>query len=408
MAERGRIAIVVHATIPDDPRIARQAASLAAAGYEVDVLGLRDPGQLAEERDRSVRLLRLPVRRRWDGAGGHIAEYLAFTAVATVALTREHRRRRYALVQVATVPDFLVVAAGAVKLSGVPLLLDLHEDMPAFFRDRFAAPVLRPLLPLVELSARGAAAMADELITVHEPLRRLAIARGVPPDRIAVVMNGADDRLFDPARFMRRGFMEDGTLRLIHHSSLQRIYGLDIAVRAVARLPASLRVSFDIYGDGPFRRSVEALVAELGLGDRVRLHGRVPMHELPPLLAAADIGLVPTRREPYLELSLSNKLLEYVAMCVPVIATDLATFRYHFTSDAIRYVARDDPGDFADAIVEAARDAESTARRAHEARRQAAAYAWSIQSERYLAVVERLANVRLTQLGASGTMPRTS
>lgn len=387
---RARVAIVCHAALPQDPRISKQAETLVEAGYEVDIFALREPGQPREESIERLRILRLPVRRRWHGMAGHMAEYVAFTALATRALATEHRRRRYRLVQVATVPDFLVVAAAPLKLVGVPVLLDLHEDMPAFYRDRFRAPYLRPLVPLVEAVARGSATMADSVITVHEPLRRLAIDRGVPPRRIAVVMNGADERLFDQSRVTRRSFMEDGELRLIHHSSLLRIYGLDIAVQAVARVAAALPVRLDVYGDGPFRGEVEQLIAHHRLRERVRLHGRIPMHELPARLAGSDIGLVPSRPEPYLELSLSTKLLEYVAMCVPVIATDLATFRSHFSGDAIRYVAGGDPDALAAAIRELAADPASAARRADEARRQGSRYGWQVQAARYLDVVEGL------------------
>src|SRR6266508_4120306 len=123
--------------------------------------------------------------------------------------------------------------------------------MREFFRDRFARPVLRPLRPVVTAAARASAALADELITVHEPLRQLSIARGVSPDKISVVMNSADTRLFDPTAHPRRSFMEDGELRLIHHSNLQRIYGLDIAVEAVARIGEELPLRLDVYGDGP-------------------------------------------------------------------------------------------------------------------------------------------------------------
>lgn len=385
-----RVAIVVHASFPADPRIRRQADALLDAGYAVDVIALRDPGQPADETDGALRVIRLPVRRRFSGFAGHMAEYVAFTALAAVRLTREHRRRRYRLVQVATLPDFLVVAASALKLAGVPLLLDLHEDMPAFFDDRFAHRALRPLRPLIGGVARGSAGMADALITVHEPLRQLSLARGVSPERISVVMNTADGRVFDPARHTRRGFMEDGELRLVHVSSLQRIYGLEVAVEAMGLLPRDLEARLDVYGDGPFRAEVEAAIARTATGDRVELHGRVPIHELPRILAGSDVALVPSLPEPYLQYSLSTKLLEAVAMGVPVIASDLATFRAHFTDAAIAYVPGGDPRALADAISELAADPDRAAALAAEARRQAEPYAWNVQAARYLEVVDRL------------------
>lgn len=383
--------MVVHAVYPGDPRVRRQSDALLEAGHEVDLFCLRGPGEAREEASGGMRIVRLPVNRAFTGFAGHMAEYLAFAGLAAVRLTREHRRRRYALVQVATVPDFLAFSAFPVKLSGVPLLLDLHEDMPEFFRDRFRHPLLRPFLPLVSGSARAAAAASTELITVHEPLRQLSIARGVPPEKIHVVMNSADTRLFDPARHPRRGFMEDGELRLIHHSNFQRIYGLDVAVEALALIdPDVLPHRLDVYGDGPYRPQVEAAIARTDTAARVHLNGRVPIDDLPGLLAGSDIGLVPSRPEPYLQYSLSTKLLEYAAMGIPVIASDLATFRAHFTDEAIRFVPGGDANALADAIRELASDPTTAARLGAEAHRQAAAYAWEVQARSYLEIVDRL------------------
>ena len=390
MTDGRRVAIVVHAIVPGDPRVRRQSDALLDAGYEVDIIALRQPGEAARQDDGARRVIRLPVDRAFVGFAGHMAEYVAFTAMAAWTLAREHRTRRYDLVQVATVPDFLDFAALPEKLGGVPLLLDLHEDMPEFFRDRFAHPLLRPLLPLVTIATRASAAIADELITVHEPLRQLSIARGVAPDRISVVMNSADGRLFDPSRHPRRAFMRDGCLRLAHHSNLQRIYGLDVAIDGLARLRESIDWQLDVYGDGPYRSQIEAAIDRTGTRNRVTLHGRVPMDDLPRLIADADIGLVPSLPEPYLQYSLSTKLLEYAAMGVPTVATDLATFRHHFTDAALRFVPGSDPYALARAIESLVDDPEGTTAMGLEARRQAAAYDWEAQKAHYLAVVGRL------------------
>jgi glycosyltransferase involved in cell wall biosynthesis len=385
-----RVGIVVHAIVPGDPRVRRQSDALADAGYEVDILCLRQEGQPVEDHVDRARVIRLPIDRGLVGFAGHLAEYLAFTTLATLRLAREHRRRRYDLVQVATVPDFLAFAALPEKLAGVPLLLDLHEDMPEFFRDRFRAPWLRPLVPVVEAVSRAAAAMADEIVTVHEPLRALSIERGVEPDRIGVVMNSADARLFDPSRHERRPFMADGRLKLIHHSNFQRIYGLDVAIDGLSRVRPDLDWTLDVYGDGPWRPQIEAAIGRTGTADRVRLHGRVPMDDLPALLADADIGLVPSLAEPYLEYSLSTKLLEYAAMGVPVIASDLATFRHHFTDAAMHFVPGSDAGAIARAVEERAADPAGSLAMGEEARRQAAAYDWEVQKARYLEIVGRM------------------
>ena len=389
-----RIAMVVHAVVPGDPRIRRQSDALLEAGHEVTIICLRQPGEVAVEEDGARRIVRLPVDRRFIGFAGHLAEYLAFTAMATWRLAVEHRRRRFDLVQVATVPDFLTVAALPEKLAGARMLLDLHEDMPEFFRDRFAHPLLRPLMPVVTGVTMAAAAVPDHIVTVHEPLRQLSIARGVPPERISVVMNSADTRLFDAAAHPRRPFMADGVLRVVHHSNFQRIYGLDIAVEGLAQLPSDLPWHLDVYGDGPWRPEIQAAIDRTGTARSVTLHGRVPMDDLPRLLAAADVGIVPSLPEPYLAYSLSTKLLEYAAMGVPTVATDLATFRHHFDGNALCFVPGGDPGAIAGAIRSLVADPSGTVAMGAEAQRQAVAYRWDDQKARYLDIVHGLVDRR--------------
>ncbi|MGH2417950.1 MAG: glycosyltransferase family 4 protein, partial [Candidatus Limnocylindria bacterium] len=135
---------------------------------------------------------------------------------------------------------------------------------------------------------------------------------------------------------------------------------------------------------------VEDAIRRTGTGDRVHLHGRVAIDDLPRLLAASDIGLVPSLHEPYLEYSLSTKLLEFAAMGVPIVATDLATFRHHFTDAAVRFVPGG-PDALAAAIASLVANPEAARSLGLEAQRQAAAYDWTRQRATYLGIIERLA-----------------
>ena len=85
-----------------------------------------------------VRVQHLDVQRHQGaGLGVYLREYVSFLVRAMFAAVRLHRRERFALVQVHSLPDFLVFAALPLRLVGVPVLLDLHEAMPEFFRSRF-------------------------------------------------------------------------------------------------------------------------------------------------------------------------------------------------------------------------------------------------------------------------------
>jgi glycosyltransferase involved in cell wall biosynthesis len=77
-------------------------------------------------------------------------------------------------------------------------------------------------------------------------------------------------------------------------------------------------------------------------------------------------------------------------MRLPVIASDLQTTRLHFDDSAVTYVPGGDPDALAAAIASLAADPKAAAHQAEEAARQAEPYAWSLQREHYLAVVDGL------------------
>jgi len=365
-----------------------------AAGWEVDVFGLRRPGETASAVVEGVNLRRLPVRRH-QGAGlsVYLVEYGAFLMRALWAATRAHRRRRYGLVEVHSLPDYLVFSALPMKLAGVPVLLDLHEAMPEFFRSRFpraANPISYRLLLLQE---KLSIALADEVLTVNEPLAERLIRLGARPERLTVILNSPDLRLFDPTAHPRRRFMADGKLRIVYTGALTPTYELDVVLRAVASLARTrpgLRVDATFYGRGDAQEHLEALAAELGVADRVGFPGRIPIEEVPAAVAAADIGVAPTRLDPFTQMSLSTKVLEYAAMAKPVVASRLPTVERYFDADTLALYEPGDHESLAATILSLVDRPTERRARVRRTRRRVEGLSWTHQAETYLAVVGRL------------------
>ncbi len=389
------VCMVTHSYYEEDARVRRAAETLALAGYPVDVFALRRPDDTPEATVEGVRLHRLDVRRH-QGAGipTYMAEYLAFFVRATFAISASHRRRRYGLVHANTLPDFLAFAGLPVRLAaGVPILLDLHEAMPEFFRARFPARASRLAHAALLLQERASIAIAAAVVTVNDALVERLVELGVRPAKITVILNAPDLRRFDAAAHAARPFMEDGALRLVYAGALTPTYELDVVVDAVqrlVRLRPDLRVSLDLYGRGDSEAALAEQVRALGLGDLVRLHGRIPLEDVPAAIAAADVGLAPTARTPFTDMSLSTKLFEYAAMGKPVVASDLPTVDRYFPEGTVAHYVPGDAADLARAVLAlvddpAARDAGRAATAA-----RAAELSWDRQAARYLALVERL------------------
>ena len=78
-----RSCMVVHEYYPRDFRVRRQARALAAAGWQVDIVCLRRPGQPAREQIDGLEVFRLPVHRhRGAPIAAYLAEYAAFASLA--------------------------------------------------------------------------------------------------------------------------------------------------------------------------------------------------------------------------------------------------------------------------------------------------------------------------------------
>ncbi|MDQ3894128.1 MAG: glycosyltransferase, partial [Actinomycetota bacterium] len=294
----------------------REAEALRDAGFEVHVVSLHGSGERALDLVDGVRVFRLPLGRKRAGQLRYLFDYAAFFSLALPTVAKLHLRHRYALVQVNTMPDFLVFAALGPKLVGTRVLLDVQELMPELYASKFGLSLNHPLVKVIAAQERISAGFADAVMTVHEPGRVLLLGRGVRVD--AVVMNSPDERFFP--RRASAPLPRDGELRLISHGTLVERYGFDTAIRAVAILRQRFpRVRLTILGDGEFAPALRNLVNELDLGAHVELLGFRPLETLADLLAQAHVGIAANKIDDFTRLILPTKLLEYVAVGVPAV-----------------------------------------------------------------------------------------
>ncbi len=385
--------MLTHSYYEEDPRVRREAETLADAGHQVEVFALRRPTDPQRQSIQGVDVRRLGVQRHQGaGLGVYLREYLSFFVRAGLALTRAHARRRFALVQVHTLPDFLVFATLPLRLMGVPVILDLHEAMPEFFGSRFGGRARGIGRWLLGVQERLACRFASAVVTVNEALGDRLLGIGVPPAKLSIVPNAPSLSRFAPGAHAARPFMADGTLRLVYAGALSPIYELDVVLDAVARLveaDAELDVRLELYGREFEEVPLRDQVATLGIGERVTFHGRIPLDEVPAAIAAADIGLAPTRRSPFTDYSLSTKAYEYAAMGKPVVATRLPMVVRTFADDVVTYA----PGDAADLarairrIIDEAGEREARVARALDRVR---GLSWDVEALGYLALIDRL------------------
>jgi glycogen synthase len=133
---------------------------------------------------------------------------------------------------------------------------------------------------------------------------------------------------------------------LVYAGGLAPARGLDLAVRALPRLPR-VHLALVASDDEPNLPSLRALAAELSVEDRLHVVPYVAPDQVVDHLRGADAGLVPLRHRPNHEISLVTKYLEYVQAGLPLVVSDvrsMAAFtRAYGLGEVFAVGAGDDP-----------------------------------------------------------------
>lgn len=345
--------MIVHAYYPlGETRVEREAQALVQNGYDVEVICLMHAtDKVNEEIVDDVHVHRLPVsRNKQRGAVGQLFEYLTFFILALFKVGSLHWKNKFGTVQAHNLPNFLVFAALFPKLTGARVILDIHDVMPEFYAMRFNLSMKNPVLKLVLLEERISCWFADHVVIATHRWRDTLIARGVKADKISVVLNLADERIFHQPEFPRN-YTKNGNFRIIYHGTITRRYGVESAIRAVGLLKGKIPgINLTLVGGGEYRNEAEALVDQLGLGKLVTFISAVVSSELPALLSQADIGITAYRIDGFTEGCLPTKLLEYTAMGIPTVAARTPIIEDYFSDDMIEFCQPDSVEDLAEHI----------------------------------------------------------
>jgi glycosyltransferase involved in cell wall biosynthesis len=127
------------------------------------------------------------------------------------------------------------------------------------------------------------------------------------------------------------------------------------------------------------------------LDSKVKLIGQVPPKDIPSWLAKCHAGILPLRRDVFLEFAFPNKLPEFIIMGKPVLISRLKAIRYYFSEDALAYFEPNNCTDMAGQMVRLYWDRALRARLAEKAKHEYAPMRWELMKQRYLDLIEQIA-----------------
>lgn len=373
-----------------DNRVRRYAETLVRRGDTVHAIVLRREGQPSNESVSGVLLHRVQKRDRDEtGPLSYLAKLLVFFLRSAWLLTWQQFKAPYDVIHVHSVPDFLVFAALIPRLMGTKVVLDIHDIVPELYAGKFKvghdSTMFRLLLCVEKLSMR----FSHHVIVANHLWRSRMVERSAPsPGHCSTILNYPDPAVFS---FRSRKARSDAEFVICYPGTLSWHQGVDLVVRAIAQLQhVTPKIRLVVLGDGCERTRLLSLAEELGIADRVSITPGVPLEEVAEALTRVDLGVEPKRKKSFANEALSTKILEFMAMGVPVLAANTRVHELYFRDGLVDFFESEDVNDLAAKVAELVRNS---------GRREALISAglefirqnnWAVKKDEYLCLLDRL------------------
>ena len=342
-----------------------------------------------------------------------IRDNVTVERVASTAYPRHQMRRRvsnYLSYLALAVPRALAIHPDIVLAMTDPPVAGIAGAFIARMADRPFVYNIRDLYPDMAIGGdivqpnrwvdrwekmhRRALHQAVRVIVLGDDMRERIISKGVSPDRVVVVRDGAS---FPPLLPERNDLVVQkircGFPFVVLHAGNLGFYGAWDSLLKAADILRNENTGLVFVGDGANRAAMEISAKPL---PNVRFLPFFPIEQVPHVMMAGDVHIVTVRRG--LEgVVVPSKLYSILAAGRPVLAIAAAE------SDAARIVREsgcgisadpDDPAAIAAAIRELRNDQNRLIQMGIRAKETAAKYARVDELERFVEVIEEAANHR--------------
>lgn len=277
------------------------------------------------------------------------------------------------------------LAAKAARRNAIPFIyywIDvLHRLIP-----------FKPFQPIAKMVESEALKQADRVLVINDKLKDYVTKIGAPRERTQVLRAGIDIEQFNPidnGNAIRKQYgLKENDIVLFYMGWLYNFSGLkEVAVRLAETKDYDLK--FLIVGEGDAYNELQQIQQKYNLRDRVILTGKKPYQEIPALIAASDVCLLPAYpTEKIMQDIVPIKMYEYMAMAKPVVSTRLPGVVKEFGEDnGVVYISK--PEDAVEKAIRLIQD-DSLKELGAKARSFVERYSWSNITDEFEKILEKV------------------
>ena len=385
-----RICMVAYAFYDTDTRIKRYAETLVQNGHEVDAISLGRDGQADRGVLNGVNVYRIQKRIRNEKSKiSYFSRTVRFLVLSSIFLTKKHLEKRYDIVHVHNVPDFEVFAAWFPKLTGAKIILDIHDILPEFYVNKYKIDKHSLTYKLLLFIEKRSSGFSDHVIIANHLWHKTITSRSIPQNKCTTIMNYPDLDFICHNRSNEK--RENDKFIIVYPGSLNYHQGLDIAIRAINILQKNIpKVELHIYGEGPAKESLISLVKELSLEKQVFIKDHISNDEIINIMKHADLGIVPKRADSFGNEAFSTKILEFMALGVPVVVSATKIDQYYFDESMVKFFKSDNDRDLSDAILVLMKDQDLRKRLVENSQKYIRENNWEIKKHVYIDIIKGL------------------
>ena len=166
---------------------------------------------------------------------------------------------------------------------------------------------------------------SDHIVVVSPAFKEhLTKYRTVHPDKISIVQNGVETRLFAPSSTeanhrLRRQIGAEGKFLVCYVGTMGWAHGLDTLLDAATQLQTqSPNVLFMLIGEGADKERIKSIVQSRGLTN-LQFFDQQPRETIPAFISASDACLVLLKKTDVFKTVIPTKMLEFMSCARPVI-----------------------------------------------------------------------------------------